>query len=69
MSTVFDLSLKAVRVNAELTQEEFADILGVTKSTICNWEMGKSEPSLSELRKISDVTKIPMDFIRPKKSI
>lgn len=67
-SVPFDLSLKAVRINTGLTQEEFAEILHVTKSTICNWEQGKGEPTLSDLRRISEVTHIPIDFIRPEKS-
>lgn len=63
------ISLKSARVNAELTQKELAEILGVTQVTVNNWENGKSEPSLSQLRKISELSGIPMDFIYvPEKS-
>lgn len=57
------ISLEACRVNAKLTQDELAKILGVSKSTVVNWESGKSEPSLSNLRTISSLSGIPMDFI------
>ncbi|MBQ7067012.1 MAG: helix-turn-helix transcriptional regulator [Lachnospiraceae bacterium] len=57
------ISLAAARTNAQLKQKEMADLLGVDVSTIINWEKGKSEPSASQLRKISEISGIPMDFI------
>lgn len=57
------ISLEAARVNANLTQAKLAKILGVSKTTVCNWENGLTEPSLSQLRKISELSGIPMDFI------
>lgn len=63
------ISLKSARVNANLTQKELAEILGVTQITVNNWENGRSEPTLSQLRKISELSGIPMDFIYvPEKS-
>ena len=57
------ISLEAARVNAKLTQKELAEILGVSNVTIVNWEKGKSEPYASQLRKISELSGIPLDFI------
>ena len=57
------ISLAAARVNAQMNQKEMANYLGVDTSTIVNWEKGKSEPSAGQLRKISEVSKIPMDYI------
>lgn len=57
------ISIAACRVNAKLNQREFADKIGVSISTVTNWESGKTEPDLSELRKISKLSGIPMDFI------
>ena len=57
------ISLKAVRTNAEMTQKEWAEKLGVTDVTVNNWENGKTEPTLSQLRKMSGLSGIPMDFI------
>jgi len=59
----FKISLAAARVNAKLNQREMAAIVGVDASTISNWESGRSEPNVSQLRKISHVSGIPMDFI------
>lgn len=57
------ISLEACRVNARLKQSELAEQLGVTAVTVSNWENGKSQPSLNQLRKISQLAGIPMDCI------
>lgn len=58
-----NISLKAARANADMTQREWAEKLNVTVDTVLNWETGKSEPKLSQLRQISELSGIPMDFI------
>lgn len=57
------ISLEAARVNARLTQKELAEILGVSNATVVNWEKGNTEPTISQLKKISELSGIPMDFI------
>lgn len=57
------ITLKAVRVNANMEQKEWAKILGVSQATVVNWERGNTEPTLSQLRKMSELSGIPMDFI------
>lgn len=57
------ISLEAVRVNAGMTQKEWAKNLGVSNVTVVNWEKGNTEPSLSVLRRMSELSGIPMDFI------
>lgn len=57
------ISIAACRVNAGLTQREFADKIEVSLATIVNWENGKTEPSASQLRLISELSGVPMDFI------
>lgn len=63
------ISLEAARVNAGLTQKELAEELGISNVTVVNWEKGVTEPTLSQFRKISQLSGIPMDFIyMPDKS-
>ena len=63
------ISLEAVRVNAKMTQKEWAERLGVSNNTVVNWGKGNTEPSLSKLREMSQLSGIPMDFIFvPEKS-
>lgn len=57
------ISLEAVRVNAKMTQKEWASTLGVSNATVVNWEKGNTEPSLSQLREMSRLSGVPMDFI------
>lgn len=57
------ISLEAARVNAGLTQKELAEKLGVSNTTIVNWEKGKTEPTYPQLIKISELSGIPLDFI------
>lgn len=59
----FQISLAAARINAGLTQEEAAKALKVGKQTIVNWEKGKSEPKMSQSRQLSELYKIPLDYI------
>lgn len=60
---VVNISLKAARANADMTQREWAEKLNVTVDTVLNWENGKSEPKMSQLKQISELSGIPMDFI------
>lgn len=36
------ITMRAMRVNRGLTQEQIAKMLGVTKATVINWEKGKA---------------------------
>lgn len=36
--------IKEIRSNAKLTQQEFADRLGIRRGTIANYELGRNEP-------------------------
>ena len=38
------LSIKALRINKEMNQQDVADILGVSKPTVIKWEKGDVEP-------------------------
>ncbi len=46
------LSLKALRVNARMTQEEAAEKIGVSPSTLMNWEQGKTFPDVRQIKLI-----------------
>lgn len=57
------INLTAVRANTGMTQKEWANELGVTYYTVNNWETGKTCPNSIQLRKMSELSGIPMDFI------
>ena len=57
------ISLAAARVNAELTQDDVARKLRVSKRTVVNWEKGKVIPNFAVLNTLSELYKIPYDYI------
>ena len=58
------ITLKAARVNAELTLDEVAEIMGKSKQSIENWENGKTPIKYSDLLKLSEVYEMPVEYIR-----
>ncbi|MBR1673598.1 MAG: helix-turn-helix transcriptional regulator [Eubacterium sp.] len=57
------ISLAAARVNAEMTQEEAASKMGVTKATIINWEKGRIVPGIPEIEMLAKIYNIKQDYI------
>ncbi len=57
------ISLAAARVNAEMTQEDVAREMHVSKNTVVNWEKGKSEPTISQSRELSKLYNMPLEYI------
>ena len=53
--------IKAKRRERELTQEELANILGVTKAAVSKWENGESYPDITMLPQIAQLFRITMD--------
>lgn len=60
------ITLKAARVNAELTQKEAASRIGVDVSTIISWEAGKTSPKAIYLDALCRLYSIPVDCISLK---
>ena len=56
-------SLRALRVNANLTLEEAAKILGISRVTLAKWESGKVCPKQSMVEKICSAYDCPYDII------
>ena len=56
-------SLKAIRVNANMTQKEAAKKLGISRGTLANWENGRQFPDARHIAKIEKVYGIDYDRI------
>lgn len=59
----FQISLAAARVNAEMTQQDTAKAMKVSKTTVVNWEKGKVIPGIPEIEMLSRLYGIPQDYI------
>ena len=53
--------LKEKRTGLELSQEQLAEKLGVTRQTIANWEKGKTYPDIASVLKLSDLYGVSLD--------
>ena len=62
----FKEMLKYLRVRDNLSQAELADKLGVAKSTISMYEVGKREPDFETLEAIADFFNVDMNFLLGK---
>lgn len=55
--------IKKARVAAQLTQEQSAEALGVSRQTLSNWENNKTYPDIVSVIKMSDLYKISLDHL------
>lgn len=65
------VTLKAARINAGMTQREAADKIGVTVDTIGNWERGKSFPNVIQIPAIEGTYHVRYDdlIFLPEKTL
>lgn len=57
------ISLKAARVNANLSQDEVATAMNKSKTTINNWENGKTGIDLGNLKTLCSLYNVTIDDI------
>ena len=50
-----------LRKQEKLTQEKFAEIIGVTRQTVSNWELNSTKPDLTQIEKISKLFHVSID--------
>lgn len=53
----YQLIVRELREKLILSQQEFADLLGVSFASINRWENGKHEPTIKVKRKIVELCK------------
>lgn len=58
------LSIKAWRVNKGLTQQDVADILGVTRQTVLDWEKDGATPRALVIYALAKLYETEVDYIR-----
>ena len=56
-------NIKKYRKLNKLTQEELAEKVGMSKTTIVFWEKGTREPQNRELKKLSELFDVPVDIL------
>lgn len=58
-------AIKKYRKDAGLTQQRFADLIGVARETVGRWEADIRKPDEELLQKLSDTTGIQRKVLRP----
>ena len=62
----FGENLKKCRKRANLSQAELAKLLDINQYNISFWEIGRSEPSIEQLVKLSNILNVPTDYLLGK---
>ena len=57
------MSLKALRVNMKMTQEEASKKLDISQKTLSNWENGATFPDQQAIEKICELYGVAYDRI------
>lgn len=55
--------LRELRKEKNLTQQDLADYLNVSKYTISHWELGESFPPINFLYKLADIFECSIDYL------
>lgn len=58
------ISIAAARINAGLTQKEVCKTLNISKTTLVNYEKGRTVPDVIMGQKLADLYKIPIDNLK-----
>lgn len=62
MNVVSD-SIKKLRKEKGMTQDELAEKLCVTRQAVSNWEMGKTQPDIETLTKLAEIFGVSVERI------
>ena len=60
------MTMKALRINAGLTQREAAKAINVTTGTLCRWERGRTAPPIDKVIQLAALYRCTVDeFLMP----
>jgi putative transcriptional regulator len=57
----FARGLRAARAAADLSQEELAQLIDVSRDSVANWEKGDFMPSMRTALRVADVLGVSLD--------
>ena len=66
---MFKERLKQLRKELGLTQEEFAEKIGYTRTAVSAWEIGRNEPSNNDTIKLADFFGVSIDYLLGKSDV
>ncbi|EPP0809183.1 helix-turn-helix domain-containing protein [Listeria monocytogenes] len=60
---MFANMLKKLRKNENLTQDQLASKIGITRDTLANYETGRREPDFTTLKNIASYFEVSTDYL------
>ena len=54
----------AARVNSGLSQDQACSKMYISKPTLINWELGRTEPMFSKAKKLAEIYGVSLDNIK-----
>lgn len=60
------IKLRQIREEQNLTQQQFADLIGRSRSTVAAWESGRKEPGREALKVIAKAFNLSIEYIIDK---
>lgn len=54
--------IKTLRKESKMSQIELAEKIGVSRSTLANWEIDRRQPNFHYLKLIANVFNVPLDY-------
>ena len=65
----FKEQLTKLRKRNNMTQIDLAKLMDVKQYVISSWEIGRSEPTINQLKMLSNIFKISVDYLLDKEFI
>ena len=59
----FPEQLKTARLSMNYTQQQVADMMGITKSTYCGYETGKRQPDVEKIKSLANILQTSGDVL------
>ena len=56
--------LQDLRKKANYSQEQVADLLGISRQAISKWESGQGKPELDNIIKLTEIYNVSADYIK-----
>lgn len=68
-TNLFSSRIKELRLNNKMTQQDLAQIVGLTPTGISYWESGKAIPNFETLSILSEFFNVSIDYLSGKNNI
>lgn len=65
---IISYNIKKYRTEKNLSQEELAKLMNISRQSISKWERGESMPSIDNLLVLSDLLSLPLDSLVKRKN-